>query len=138
VVTISMHYRGGLHCDARHGPSNARLETDAPRDNQGQGAAFSPTDLVATALGTCVLTTMGIVANRNGWQIDGLDLQVDKHMTLEGPRRIARLEVRVGVPAQVRSSLDNEARHALEQAAHGCPVRISLLPAIEVPIDFGW
>lgn len=133
MVSISIVYQGELHCSAVHGPSATRLETDAPVDNQGRGESFSPTDLVATALGTCMATTMGIVSKKHGWVIDGARVAVQKHMT-PPPRRIARLDVRIEMPA----AFDAAARAELEQTAHGCPVRISLLPAIEVPIEFVW
>jgi putative redox protein len=138
VVEIEIHYAQELHCAAVHGPSARRLETDAPVDNQGKGGSFSPTDLVATALGTCMLTTMGIVARRKGWNVDGLDARVQKHMTQEPPRRIARLPVQIRVPGSIASALDAEARRELEHAARTCPVALSLHPAIEVAIDFDW
>lgn len=134
MVTIVVRYEGGLHCHAVHGPSGKALTTDAPVDNHGRGESFSPTDLVGTALATCMVTIMGIVADRHGWNIDGSRLIVTKEMTSEGPRRIHRLAVAVTVPAD----LDAAARTTLEQAAHTCPVRLSLLPAIDVPVQFRW
>ncbi|MDD9933722.1 MAG: OsmC family protein [Myxococcales bacterium] len=138
MVEIHCHYEGGLRCESRHGPSGSTLATDAPRDNMGKGEAFSPTDLMATALGTCMLTTMGIVAAREGWNVDGVDVRVHKHMTAAPPRRIARLEVVFATPEAVRAGLDAAAKQRLEETAHGCPVRISLLPAIDVPVTFDW
>ncbi len=138
MVDIYVHYEGGLHCVAKHGPSGAELSTDAPADNHGRGASFSPTDLIATGLGSCILTTMGIVAKKRGWSLDGMELHVKKEMTKAPPRRIDRLPVELKVPASVASTLDAAARAELEQSAHTCPVRISLLPAIEVPITFVW
>ena len=134
MVNIDVRYEGGLHCHAIHGPSGRELSTDAPVDNQGRGQSFSPTDLVATALGTCMATIMGIVADRNGWNIDGTRMSIAKEMTAEGPRRIRRLAVVVDAPA----GLDPAAQQALENAAHTCPVRLSILPAIEVPVEFHW
>ena len=134
MVRIDIEYTGDLHCDARHAPSGTALATDAPVDNQGRGQSFSPTDLVATALGTCMATIMGIVARNNGWDIEGTRMTVDKQMTSAPPRRIDRIAVEVDVPAE----LDDDARVALEQAAHTCPVRLSILPAIEVPVTFRW
>jgi putative redox protein len=134
VVTIAIAYEGQLHCVATHEPSRSVLATDAPVDNHGRGQSFSPTDLVATGLGTCMLTVMGIVADRHGWDLAGARVQVDKHMTASGPRRIERLEVTIRVPMDPGDA----ARRTLEQAAHTCPVRESLLAAIDVPVTFAW
>jgi uncharacterized OsmC-like protein len=138
VVDIYMRYEGGLHCSAKHGPSSVELATDAPRDNQGKGEAFSPTDLVATALGTCMLTTMGIAAKRKGWNIDGIDLHVKKEMTKQPPRRIERLTARFTVPTAVSASLDDAARSELEHVAATCPVALSLHQTVALDVVFGW
>jgi len=134
MVRIDVRYEGGLRCHAVHRPSGEELSTDAPVDNKGRGESFSPTDLVATALGTCMATIMGIVADRHGWNIDGTRMSVAKEMTGEGPRRIRRLEVVIEGPAH----LDEGARQTLENAANACPVRLSILPAIDVPVEFRW
>src|SRR5690242_17168808 len=99
AVEINIIYEGGLECTATHGPSKKNLTTDAPVDNGGKGAAFSPTDLVATALGTCMATVMGLVANRNKLNIDGLKIQVIKEMTADPVRRIGSLTTRLVFPA---------------------------------------
>ena len=138
MVDIYTRYEGDLHCNAKHGPSNAMLETDAPVDNHGRGASYSPTDLVATALGTCMMTTMGIVANKNGWVIDGIATHVKKEMTKAPPRRIERLTVVMTIPDAVAAKLDAAARAELERTAHNCPVRISLADVVQVPIEFRW
>jgi putative redox protein len=138
MVAIQLSYEGKLRCRARHGPSGAQLETDAPVDNHGLGQSFSPTDLVATALGSCMLTLMGITANKRGWNVDGIDVRVEKEMTQVAPRRIERLRVEFDVPESVRSALDAQARSELERAAHSCPVRLSILEAIDVPVKFNW
>jgi putative redox protein len=138
VVDIYMRYEGGLHCSAVHGPSTVQLATDAPRDNQGKGESFSPTDLVATALGTCLLTTMGIAARRNGWNLDGIELHVKKEMTRDPPRRIERLTARFTVPAAVSAALDAQTRSELEHIAHTCPVALSLHQTVDVDTVFGW
>ena len=138
MVEIYVRYEGGLHCAARHAASGSTLSTDAPVDNHGRGATFSPTDLAATALGTCMLTVMGIVAHKRGWDIDGLDAHVVKEMTKNPPRRIERLRVTVDAPLPVASKLSAEARAALEDAANTCPVRLSLHPQIDVPVAFRW
>lgn len=134
MVRIDVEYRGRLRCVSRHEPSGAELATDAPKDNQGEGASFSPTDLVATALATCVLTTMGIVANRHGWRMDGATATVVKHMVADPVRRIGKLELTLRMPA----GLDARARETLERTAHTCPVHKSLAPDVEIPMTFAW
>jgi len=134
MVHIDITYTGGLRCEAAHAPSGRELTTDAPLDNHGRGETFSPTDLLATALGSCMATIMGLVAERHGWNIDGTKIGVDKEMTSEAPRRIARLSVTIDVP----HTFDERARKLLENAADTCPVKLSILPAIEVPVVFRW
>ncbi len=137
MVDIDIHYQGELRTEARHRPSGASFVTDAPVDNQGRGESFSPTDLVATGLGTCMVTVMGIRAKQKGWNIDGADVHVKKHMS-PPPRRIAKLEVELRFPAFVAAAISQQARAELEDVAHNCPVRLSLLGAIEVPVTFLW
>ena len=108
------------------------LTTDAPADNMGKGEAFSPTDLVATALGTCVVTIIAIVAQRRGLDISGTSFRVEKHMATSPARRIGRLLVTVRLPA----TLSAEDRTILEHAAHTCPVHKSLHPDVDAPISF--
>ena len=134
AVRIEVEYTGKLHTEAVHEPSSARLETDAPRDNEGLGERFSPTDLVATALATCVLTTMGIVAKRHTWPMEGATAQVHKHMVTKPVRRIGRLEARFRMPAAIPA----EARPVLERAALTCPVHRSLHPDVVLELDFDW
>ena len=110
------------------------LETDAPRDNQGRGESFSPTDLVATALGSCMLTIMGIQARKQGWALEGASVDVEKHMTVRPPRRIERLVLQFTMP----SGLPIDARGPLEEVAHTCPVCHSIHPDIEVDVRFRW
>jgi putative redox protein len=136
MVSIDVVYEGQLHCLATHGPSGVELTTDAPVDNQGQGASFSPTDLVATALGTCMLTTMAIRTREQGYALQGTRLTVKKHMTPTLPRRIAKLDVTIVVPDA--GALGAADRELLESIAHTCPVRLSILDAIEVPVAFHW
>jgi putative redox protein len=137
MVDIYVRYEGDLHCASRH-PSGATLATDAPLDNHGRGEAFSPTDLLATALGTCMLTVMGIHAKSRSWNIEGADAHVIKEMTKNLPRRIERLTVTIDIPERVASKLSAEARSELEAAAHTCPVCSSLNPQIDVPVTFRW
>jgi putative redox protein len=138
LVRIDISYDGELHCQARHAPSGKKLETDAPVDNHGRGESFSPTDLLATSLGTCMLTTMAIMAQQRGYPMEGVEARVVKHMTKSQPRRVERLEAAIWAPATTGRKLDAAARAALEERAHHCPVRLSLLPAVEVPIAFTW
>jgi putative redox protein len=138
MVDMYIRYEGGLRCVARHGPSGATLQSDAPVDNHGKGESFSPTDLLATALGTCMLTVMGILAQKRGWDIEGCELHVIKDMTQSPPRRVEQLQVRLSVPLSAASRLNQSARDDLEDAARNCPVRLSIHPQIEVPLVFDW
>lgn len=133
MVAISIRYTGELHCEAIHKPSGTTISTDAPKDNQGKGESFSPTDLVTTALGSCVLTVMGILARKLDIRIDGASASVEKTMA-PPPRRIASLIVNVTMPP----GIPEEHRAALENAAHHCPVHKSLHPDIDAPIYFTW
>jgi len=134
MVEISIHYEGDLHCRAVHGPSGATLETDAPADNQGKGEAFSPTDLLATSLGACMATIMGIAARRHEIDLVGVRVTVRKGMSADAPRRVARLEVDYHVPLPA----DHPKRALLEAAAMSCPVHHSLHPDIEKVVAFYW
>lgn len=134
MVTIQAEYEGDLHCRAVHGPSQSELRTDAPTDNQGRGESFSPTDLVATALGTCMLTVMGILARTLKIDIGGATATVEKEMSSTTPRRIHSLKVRIHVP----HTLSSEDQQKFERAAHTCPVHKSLHPDIHVPVEFIW
>ena len=98
MVEVTVNYTGELHCDATHGPSCSTISTDAPTDNRGKGATFSPTDLVATALATCMSTTMGIKAADLGVDLNGLTVKVQKHMSTDAPRRIVGLPSEVHIP----------------------------------------
>jgi uncharacterized OsmC-like protein len=133
MVQISIDYTGQLHCGAKHGPSGTTLATDAPTDNQGKGESFSPTDLVATALGTCIATTMGIVAEKHGVDLRGMTVNVNKEM-VNDPRRIGRLTTEVHIPLPP----DHPQRKLLEQTGLGCPVHRSLPAEMERPTKFFW
>ncbi len=133
-VEINAHYAGELRCNAVHGPSGAEVSTDAPTDNGGLGASFSPTDLVATALGTCVLTILGLVAKRHELDLSGTRVHVTKEMIAQPIRRIASLRTVVNVPP---GAMDDPAmRSRMEAAARQCPVHQSLHPDIDAPIEF--
>ncbi len=133
MPTIQIHYEGGLRTRAVHLQSGTELITDAPTDNQGKGESFSPTDLVATALGACMLTIMGIVAERHGWDLSRASVDVTKGMATD-PRRISRIEVRLTIPG----AFEEKARTALEKAALSCPVHATLGANVEMPVEFDW
>ena len=138
AVQIETIYQGELRCQATHGPSGNTLITDAPADNHGKGEAFSPTDLVATALATCILTTIGIVAGRHNWNVTGMTAQVTKEMVAAPVRRIGKLTVVITVPAAQAAALSDEDRQRIENTARTCPVHKSLHPDVELPIVFQW
>ena len=133
-MTTEVIYNGDLRTTAKHIKSGDQLITDAPTDNRGKGEAFSPTDLVATALGTCILTIMGIKARDKSIDIEGAKTQVTKTMAAN-PRRISKLEVIVQMPDNNYSPKEKK---LLEAAAHGCPVGNSLHPDLEEIITFVW
>jgi len=134
MIEIKVIYEGDLHCSAVHGPSGNRLVTDAPMDNNGLGLAFSPTDLLATALATCMATVVGIVAKRKELSVEGMQVTVRKHMSDGQPRRISRLELDLIMPL----SESHPERKLLESAARGCPVHHSIHPDIEVELNWVW
>ncbi|SMP61892.1 putative redox protein [Neorhodopirellula lusitana] len=133
-VEINGVYQGELHCQATHQPSGRTLDTDAPTDNGGRGESFSPTDLVATALGTCVLTILGLVAKRHEIDLSGAKVHVTKEMITEPVRRIGKLTTIVTLPENLE--LDAAMQERLEAAARHCPVHQSLHPDIDAPIKF--
>ena len=134
MVNISIRYTGELHCAATHGPSKTELATDAPADNKGKGESFSPTDLVATALGTCMATTMAIVAETHGVDLAGMTVEIGKEMSKDAPRRIAALPAQIHIPLPATTPQ----RELLEKAALNCPVHRSLGPEVERPTEFFW
>lgn len=134
MVKITGTYDGELHCTAKHEPSGNDLVTDAPRDNQGRGAAFSPTDLVATAYATCIATTMAIMARNHGHELGPVRYEVTKEMTATPPRSIARLAATFWLPASARAVPEGE----LERAAYGCPVHRSLHPEVQKDVVLHW
>ncbi|WP_234735597.1 OsmC family protein [Tellurirhabdus bombi] len=136
MPTIRTTYLGDLRTQATHLQSGTQILTDAPIDNNGKGEAFSPTDLVAASLGSCMMTIMGIVARREGIDLTGSDMDITKVMNSEGPRRIVRIEVLLQM--QTPEELPADTREKLERAAHTCPVALSLHPDIEQAIQFEW
>ncbi len=133
MVEMSGIYKGQKHCDLTHGPSGALISTDAPKDNHGRGESFSPTDLVAAALGACMLTIMAIQAEKKGLDLKESSFHVSKEMQ-EGPRKISRLALTLQLP----SCIGLADRKDLEVAAITCPVHRSLHPDIQIPVTFAW
>ena len=134
MVKITGEYQGDLHCQAVHGPSGSVLNTDAPKDNQGKGEAFSPTDLVATALATCAATTMAIVARRHGVDLKGLRYEIVKEMSADAPRRITRLRLDIWMPEAAKAL----PKGLMENTAHACPVHKSLDAGVDKVVEFHW
>lgn len=133
MVKVQAVYQGEKHTKVTHGPSGAVLETDAPKDNNGRGESFSPTDLVAAALGSCLLTVMAISAEKDGLDMKGAKANVVKEMSAN-PRRISRLTVVVEMPA----GFPKAQREKFEAIARTCPVAKSLADHLEAPINFEW
>ena len=134
-MTASIVYNGALRCEALHNQSGTAIETDAPTDNRGQGARFSPTDLTCTSLGACLITTMAIKATDMGIELAGTTVQVQKFMSPEPPRRIVRVDVQVALPSL---SITDKDRAILEATGNACPVARSLHPDIEQNITYTW
>jgi putative redox protein len=133
MVEMKGAYQGEKRCELTHGPSGSRISTDAPKDNQGRGEAFSPTDLVGAALGSCMLTVMAIAAEKDGLDLKGSSFQVFKEMN-PNPRKISKLTVQLKLPSRIGL----EDRKKLEQIALTCPVHRSLHPDIQIPLTFSW
>ena len=127
-VSISGKLTSSTGTELRHGPSGALLETTAPKDNGGDGSRFSPTDLCAASLGACAATTLSLYATRSGIPVTGVTFEIEKHMTQEPPRRIAKLVARY----RVFSTCGDEDLEKLVNAGKTCPVRRSLHPDIVV------
>lgn len=136
MATVKTTYLGNLRTNSTHLQSGDNLITDAPTDNMGKGEAFSPTDLLATATSTCVLTTMAIVAQKDGIELNGSDVEITKLMTQTPPRSIARLEINLKMKSNI--VLSAEQIKKLENVAHKCPVSLSLHPDIEQILTFEW
>jgi putative redox protein len=132
MVKIDISYEGNLHCRLKHGPSGIEIETDAPKDNMGKGEAFSPTDLVAGALGAYMMTIMAIFANRHKIGLTGTKVEVLKEMIQEPTRRIGKLTVHFKMAPGITPGY----RQGLEKAALSCPVHKSLHPDIQIPVTF--
>jgi uncharacterized OsmC-like protein len=134
MKTSEVTYLGSMRTSAHHLKSGQTIITDAPTDNHGRGEAFSPTDLLATSLGSCMLTIMGIVAERNSLNIEGAKLEVTKIMEAN-PRRVGEIQIDITMPAMNYSQKDKD---LLENAAHTCPVAKSLSAELIQTIKFNW
>lgn len=133
MVEMTGVYQGQKHCEMTHTPSKAKIQTDAPKDNAGKGEAFSPTDLVGAALGSCALTTMAIACERENINMDGAKFTVKKEMQAS-PRKIAKLHLLIEMPA----GIPTDKRAWLQRVAEHCPVRASLAPDVHVVEEFIW
>ena len=134
-MTSQIIYEGDLRTKATHLQSGTVLETDAPTDNQGKGERFSPTDLVATALGNCMLTIMGIKARDLNIDLKGTSIDITKIMVAE-PRRIGEIKVKFHFPPTLKTY--EKQRTIIERAAMTCPVFESLHPDLKKTVEFGW
>jgi uncharacterized OsmC-like protein len=134
-MTSQIIYEGNLRTVAKHLQSETMIETDAPVDNQGKGERFSPTDLVATALGNCMLTIMGIKARDMNVSLEGTKVDITKIMA-SAPRRIGEIKVVINFPESLK--VDEKQRTVLERAAMTCPVFESLHPDLKKDVEFKW
>ena len=134
MSTSKITYNGGLRTTSIHQRSGNEIITDAPVDNKGKGEAFSPTDLLATSLGNCMLTIVGIAANEHGFNIDGTTCDITKVMA-ENPRRVTEIVVDFQFPANNYSDKDKK---IIERSAHTCPVMFSLHPDIKKTVSFNY
>lgn len=127
-VKIWGEFLGGLNTAMTHELSGTKIVTDPPLDNGGEGKSFSPTDLLATAAGSCVMTIIAIYAKKHSIQLRGMRCEVEKHMTQEPPRRVAAIDIKVYMP----SSLSPDLRETLEKVGSTCPVLLSLGSQVQV------
>ncbi len=129
---ISCNYLGDLQTEAKHSLSGSVIHTDAPKDHDGEGKDFAPTDLLATSLGTCILTIMGIEAKRRGWNLRNMKIDVYKIMTSEGPRKIKTILLEIFMPAE----LDSKKYQILQNTAENCPVKLNLESSVDIKLNW--
>lgn len=134
MATIKSRYQGELRTTATHLQSGEKIITDAPLDNQGRGEAFSPTDLLAASLGSCMLTLAGIAARKHNFDIDGTEISITKIMATN-PRRVAEIVIDFTMP---KNNYSDDQKKIIELAAHTCPVALSLHPDIKQTITFNY
>lgn len=134
-MTSQIIYKGALRTEATHLQSGTGIETDAPLDNQGKGERFSPTDLLATSLGSCMMTIMGIKARDMQVNLEGMQIDITKIMKAD-PRRVGGIKVNFTFPESLHT--DQKQKTILENAAMTCPVAKSIHPDIELDVTFNW
>lgn len=134
-MTSTITYKGALRTECLHLQSGSFIETDAPTDNQGKGERFSPTDLIATSLASCMLTTMAIRAKQFEESLKNMQIEVEKIMSAN-PRRISKIKLTFHCPEQFKPDVQDQ--NLLEQIALTCPVKESIHPEIELEINFNW
>ena len=136
MVPITVTYNSELRCTVTHDTSGVSYQTDAPKDNFGKGESFSPTDLVATALGSCMITTIGIYIAKNNLpiNIDGTTLSIEKHMSADLPRRIAKIIVRVNFPKGILLEFQSK----IKEIGDTCPVAKSLHPDVILDVQYNF
>jgi putative redox protein len=135
MATSKITYNGGLRTTSIHLQSGNSIITDAPVDNKGKGEAFSPTDLLATSLGNCMLTIVGIASAEHGFNIDGTTCEITKIMAKEGPRRVAEIVVDFQFP---ENDYSDKVKTIIERSAHTCPVAYSIHPDIKKTVSFNY
>jgi len=133
-VKCTATYEGGLICNVLHEQSGSMIQTEAPLDNKGKGTKFSPTDLVASALGACILTIMGIVADNENIDMKGVKVEVTKEMSKDMPRRISKIDANIIFPENI--NLTDVQKKKLEAAAKGCPVKATIRQDTEINLNF--
>ena len=129
---IKCSYLGNLNCEAEHVQSGNRIKTDAPLDHCGKGENFSPTDLLATSLGTCLLTIMAIKARSNGWELENISLDIEKIMTKDKERKIKQLKIDIYIPKE----LQIEKLDFIKEASKECPVTRNLSDSLDIKINW--
>jgi putative redox protein len=134
-MTSTIIYNGDLRTTCTHLKSGSSFETDAPPDNNGKGERFSPTDLLATSLGTCMITVMGIKARNMGFDLNGVKIEVLKIMKAD-PRRVGGIELTFYIPDSLKA-IDEKTKEILKNTGNNCPVMKSIHPDIEVKVDWG-
>lgn len=134
-MTSTVVYNGDMRTTCTHLKSGNFFETDAPVDNHGKGERFSPTDLMATSLGTCMLTVMGIKAKTMRFDLNGVEVEVEKIMKAD-PRRVGGINLFYHIPDELRG-IDEKTKNILKNTGETCPVMLSIHPDIEVKIDWG-